>query len=117
MVSAPCFLHVILKIHFNDVRPEEFSPSKSGANSRLDFLLKEEKIVVEVKFASSNLKDKKIAEQLIVDKERYKAHPDCKKLFCFVYDPDLIVKNPYGLENDLFEETKDFECRVFIYPK
>lgn len=110
-------LHAFLKLHFNDVRPEEFVPSNSGANSRLDFLLKEEKIVIEVKIAATNLKDKKISEQLIVDKQRYKSHPDCKKLFCFVYDPEYILKNPYGLETDLSELNEELEFRVFIYPK
>jgi len=44
-------------------------------------------------------------------------HPDCKKLVCFVYDPDGWVANPRGLENDLNSSDEDFECKVLIVPK
>jgi REase_DpnII-MboI len=43
-------LHALLKLHFDDVRREEWTPSYAGSQSRMDFLLKREKIVVETKF-------------------------------------------------------------------
>jgi len=109
-------LHALLRGIFADVRPEEVSPSYAGASSRLDFLLKDEKIVIETKMASSSLKDKQIGEQLIIDIERYQAHPDCKILICFVYDPKNFIQNPVGLENDLQRKTDTFEVIVFIVP-
>ena len=42
-------LHAILKLHFKDIREEEYTPSYAGSSSRVDFLLKEEQIVIEVK--------------------------------------------------------------------
>ena len=42
-------LHGLLKIYFDDIRPEEWNPSYAGSSKRSDFLLKEEKIVIEVK--------------------------------------------------------------------
>lgn len=42
-------LNALLRIHFNDVRPEEGTPSHAGSSSRIDFLLKDEKIGIEVK--------------------------------------------------------------------
>jgi len=42
-------LRALLRIDFEDVRPEEWTPSYAGKSARLDFLLKREKIVVEVK--------------------------------------------------------------------
>jgi hypothetical protein len=110
-------LHVLLKINFDDIRPEEYAPSKAGAASRLDFLLKNERIVVEAKMASNSLTDKKIGEQLIVDIERYKAHPDCDKLVCFVYDPDSHIRNPIGLEKDLGRKEEKLEVIVVVVPK
>jgi hypothetical protein len=110
-------LHAFLRLHFDDIRPEEYAPSKAGAASRLDFLLKSEKIVVEAKMASSSLNDKKIGEQLIVDIERYKAHPDCDRLVCFVYDPDHHVRNPIGLEKDLSRKDEKLEVIVVVVPK
>lgn len=110
-------LHALLRLHFNDIRPEEYAPSKAGAASRLDFLLKDEKIVVETKMASVSLTDKKIGEQLIIDIERYKAHPDCDKLVCLVYDPDHHIRNPIGLENDLGRKEEKLEVLVVVVPK
>lgn len=110
-------LHAFLKLHFDDIRPEEYAPSKAGGASRLDFLLKSEKIVVEAKMASSILNDKKIGEQLIVDIERYKAHPDCDRLVCFVYDPDHHIRNPIGLEKDLSRKGEKLEVIVVVVPK
>lgn len=36
-------LHTFLKLHFDDIRPEEWTPSYAGSASRVDFLLKQEK--------------------------------------------------------------------------
>lgn len=94
-------LHAILRGLFDDVRPEECTPSYGGGASRMDFLLKTEQIVLEAKVASPSLRDKKIGEQLIIDIKRYQSHPDCRHLLCFVYDPAGYLKNPSGLENDL----------------
>ena len=112
-------LHVVLKCYFDDVRPEEYSPSYAGSASRVDFLLKQEKIVIEVKIATSRLTDKKIGEQLIIDMQRYQTHPDCKSLFCFVYDPDGHIVNPIALENDLSgtHGKNGLKVRVIIAPK
>ena len=110
-------LHTLLKVDFDDVRPEEYSPSKAGASSRLDFLLKAPKVVVEAKMASSTLTDKKIGEQLIIDIERYKAHPDCDRLVCLVYDPEHHIRNPAGLERDLSRKEETLEVSVVVVPK
>ena len=110
-------LHALLQIYFNDIRPEEWAPSYAGSGSRVDFLLKEEQIIIEVKKTRKNLTAKQIGEQLIVDIEKYQNHQDCKKLICFVYDPDELISNPIGLENDLARNNDDFIVKVFIVPK
>ncbi len=109
-------LHTLLKTLFDDVRPEEYTPSYAGASSRMDFLLKAEKIVVEAKMARTKLTDKLIGEQLIVDMNRYQSHPDCKRLVCFIYDPEGYVKNPFALENDLSGKQNDLDVHVFVVP-
>ena len=42
-------LNALLRLNFDDVRPEEYTPSYAGSSTRVDFLLKKEKIVIEVK--------------------------------------------------------------------
>lgn len=100
-------LHSLLKIFFDDVRPEEYTPSYAGRNTRIDFLLKKEKIVVEVKKTRATLKDKEIGDELLQDIARYRNHPDCDILYCFVYDQQGFITNPRGLENDLTNESSD----------
>jgi hypothetical protein len=109
-------LHSLLFIFFDDIRPEEYTPSYAGGSSRVDFLLKSEKIVVEVKKTNSKLRDKKIGEQLIIDIKRYQAHPDCSTLVCFVYDPDGFLKNPDGLIADISRKHDDLSVRLIISP-
>ncbi len=110
-------LHALLRIYFDDVRPEEWTPSYAGKASRVDFLLKNERAVVETKKSRHGLTAKEIGTQLIDDKTRYKKHAECDHLFCLVYDPDHLVKNPRGFENDLSEASSDFRVRVRVVPQ
>lgn len=110
-------LHGILRIFFDDIRPEEWAPSYAGKSSRMDFLLKRHSIVIETKMARHGLNAKEIGSQLIEDIARYREHPDCNALICFVYDPEGIVNNPVGLENDLNRFENDLNVKVLILPK
>jgi len=84
----------------------------------MDFLLKQEKVVVEVKMTRKGLGGKQVADQLIVDIARYyKGHPDCERLVCFVYDPDGRITNPTAIENDLSKRDGKPDVDVIIVPK
>lgn len=108
----------ILRLHFDDVRREECTPQYAGGSSRIDFLLKENKIAIELKKTRKGLRAKEVGEQLIIDISRYQSHPSCETLVCFVYDPDLKISNPVGLENDLNSMySNDFKVYTVIAPK
>jgi hypothetical protein len=109
-------MHALLRIDFEDIRREEYTPSCAGKASRVDFLLKHEQIVVEIKKTRENLGAAEIGTQLIEDIARYRAHPDCVTLVCFVYDPEGKVGNPRGLERDLSRTEGDFVVQVYIRP-
>ena len=109
-------LHGLLKIDFEDVRPEEWTPTTAGASNRMDFLLKDGEIAIEVKMTRPGLKDKELGEQLIIDIAKYQSHPNCKSLYCFVYDPDGIIRNPRGLEKDLEKIGGSFPVKVYVRP-
>lgn len=109
-------LGALLVTRFSDVRPEETTPSQAGKSARIDFLLKKEAVLVETKMIRAGLTDAKLGDELIVDIERYKKHPDCKALFCFVYDPEHKLKNPTALEADLSRKTDGLLVRVRIRP-
>jgi hypothetical protein len=101
---------------FSDVRKEEYTPSYAGKSSRMDFLLNDESIVVEVKMTRQTLKDRDVSDQLIIDKERYRTHPKCRTLICFVYDPKAMLKNPAALETDLSSDNEELSVHVWIKP-
>jgi len=109
-------LHALLHQYFDDIRAEEVSPSYAGKGTRMDFLLKKEEIVVEVKKTRPGLADKEIGGQLIEDIARYRSHPNCKALICFVYDPEGRIGNPRGIEADLGRTDSDFWVEVVIRP-
>lgn len=109
-------LHSLFHLHFDDIRPEEWTPSYAGKSSRMDFLLKDYHIVVEVKKTRKGLGAKEVGSQLIEDIERYRSHPNTEALICFVYDPEGLVGNPRGLENDLNRETDELNVKVLIRP-
>lgn len=109
-------LHSLMHLHFNDIRPEEWTPSYAGKSSRMDFLLKEEQIVIEVKKTRNGLRAKELGSQLIEDIARYESHPNCEALVCFVYDPDGLISNPRGIENDLRRSEGSLKVEVLIRP-
>lgn len=108
--------HALLRIPFDDVRPEEWTPSYAGGASRVDFLLPEIEAVVEIKKSRPGLNARELGDQLIVDIAKYQRHPDCRTLFCFVYDPDGRILNPRGIENDLNATQDEMTVRVLIAP-
>lgn len=86
---------------FDDVRPEEWTPSYAGGSSRMDFLLKAERIVVETKMVGGAGSAKEVRDELAQDILRYQAHSDCEIMVCFVFDPGMRITNPRGFEQDL----------------
>ncbi|MDD2754670.1 MAG: DUF2321 domain-containing protein [Methanothrix sp.] len=110
-------LHSLLRLFFDDIRPEEWTPSYAGGSSRMDFLLRNESIVIETKKTRDTLGSKELGDQLIIDIERYQKHTYCKTLICFVYDPDELIANPSGIEKDLNRQDGDLSVKVLIMPK
>lgn len=107
----------LLRLHFTDVRPEEWTPSYAGNASRMDFLLKPEQVVVEAKMTRRGLGQKELITQLAEDILRYQAHHDCRTLICFVYDPAGRCSNPTALENDLTKKHGGLQVMVVVQPK
>lgn len=107
-------LHALLHVFFDDVRPEEVVPSYAGKSTRMDFLLKKESAVIEAKMTHRGLQAREVGEQLVLDITYYQSHPDCKKLFCVVYDPEHRIGNPRGVEGDLSKKHGALDVKVFI---
>ena len=111
-------LHALLRPWVADIRPEEFTPSYAGSSTRMDFLLPAHKLVVELKFVRDRVHAKKIGNELIVDIEHYRKHPECQTLWCVVYDPNHNLTNAEGLCSDLSGRSSsqdvELETKVFV---
>jgi hypothetical protein len=109
-------IEALLRIDFPDVRPEEPNPSVAGQSTRVDFFLKQERLIVEAKMAREGYKDAQIGDDLIKDLARYHVREDYDQLVCFVYDPEFLVKNPTGLATDVERQPSRLSTRVLFGP-
>jgi hypothetical protein len=110
-------LHAILRLHFDDVREEEWTPSYAGNASRVDFYLPREQMIVEAKMTRRGLGQREVADELIIDKERYSNMEKVRDLVCFVYDPERRCRNPTALEGDLQEDSDRLRTTVIVCPR
>jgi hypothetical protein len=110
-------LHSHLRPWVADVRPEEFTPSYAGSSTRMDFLLPAHKLVIETKSVRDRIHASKVGDELIIDIEHYRRHPQCDRLWCVIYDPEQLVSNPAGLTRDLdgLRSTPDGSVAVRVY--
>jgi hypothetical protein len=109
-------LHAMLRPWVADIRPEEFTPSYAGTSTRMDFLLPKYRLVLELKFVRDRNHAGKIGNELIVDIDHYRRHPDCAELWCVVFDQDHLLRNAEGLKVDLEgpRTTKDGTVNVRV---
>lgn len=112
-------LHALLRPWVADIRPEEYTPSYAGSSTRMDFLLPRHKLVLEIKFIRNAAHGRKIGEELIIDIDHYRRHPDCDRLWCVIYDPGHHIQNPGGLISDLegqrISPDGSVTIRVFVF--
>lgn len=104
----------LLDMEFDDIEPESWAPSYAGGASRIDFVLRAERIAIETKMTRDTLSSREVGAQLIVDRTRYEAHTGVDSLVCLVYDPDHRLSNPRGLEDDLERNPGRLDARVLI---
>jgi hypothetical protein len=93
-------VHALLRVFFGDVREEAYTPDYAGGASRVDFRLPAYRMAIELKHPKS-FGAKSLADQLIVDTDRYSKIPEIRHLVCLVFDEQGIIQNPRGLETDL----------------
>ena len=109
-------VRAILVLHFDEVQPEQWTPSYGGNQARVDFLLRAERTVVEVKMTRQRLGQREVVEQLIIDRAYYQTHPDCDRLVCLVYDPARRISQPVSVERDLSVDTP-LPTTVIVTPR
>jgi hypothetical protein len=107
-------VHALLRLHYDDVRPEDPVSKHAGGSSRVDFALPEAGVVVETKMTRAGLADRQVGEELLIDFGRYGQHPACRAVLAVVYDPDRRISNPAGLVHDLDRPDGTPATRVVV---
>jgi REase_DpnII-MboI len=116
-IDVQDLLHALLRVQFDDIGTDEWTPRYSNDAPRTTFLLDHDGLAVVVKKTRAGLSAKDLAEQLRLDIERYRTRERCTALFCFVYDPEGRIGNPRGLEQDLATTSEHFTVNVLVAPK
>ena len=107
-------LHALLRPWIADIRPEEFTPSYAGTSTRMDFLLPSYKLVIETKLVRDKTHATKNGNELIIDIEHYRRHPDCDCLWCVIFDQMHFIPNPFGLISDLEGQRSTRDGKVDV---
>jgi REase_DpnII-MboI len=110
-------LHALLRVQFDNIDMDEWTPSYSNGTSRKTFLLNESRCAVIVKKTRPGLTIKDLTDELRIDAERYRSHGRCTTILCFIYDPDGRIGNPQGLETSLKSVNDSCAIEVLVSPK
>jgi hypothetical protein len=115
--DAQDLLHALLRIQFDNIETDEWTPNYSSGTPRTTLLLNDGRLAVIVKKTRSGLNAKDLTDQLRIDAERYRSYGCCRTLLCFMYDPEGRIGNPRGLEASLTSVTDSFVIDVLVAPK
>jgi hypothetical protein len=110
-------LCALLKVEFDEVGSDEWTPPYAGGAPRTGFLLHGDQIVVVAKKTRSGLTVKELADQVAADSSHYAARDNCRTLFCFIYDPEGRIGSPKRLEADLTSASDRYAVEVLVAPK
>jgi len=86
-------LYVMIKPLFPGLECEEHTPKYAGSEKRVDFVIKEISVVIEVKYVRDKRHAKTIFDEMKIDIESYHAHAHCNTLIFFIYDPNLRIQD------------------------
>jgi hypothetical protein len=110
-------LRALLKMEFDEVGTDEWTPPYAGSLPRATLLLNREQIAIVAKKTRPGMTTKEIAEQVAADSAFYSARNKCTTLFCFVYDPEGRIGSPKRLETDLTSVSDRYNVEVLVAPK
>lgn len=111
-------LYVILKPLFPKLIDEDPNQKVGGVSNKIDLIIREEKILIEVKMIKeSDTNEKKFIEELKIDFESYHSNPHLEFLFAYIYDPQNKTKdiqNFYQLNGIREKNGKSFEVEIIV---
>jgi len=110
-------LCALLKVEFDEVATDEWTPPYTGGASRTTLLVNRDQIAVVAKKTRSGLTTKELADQIAADSAYYRDQGRCSTLFCFMYDPEGRIGSPKRLETTLTSVSEHCRVEVLVAPK
>lgn len=110
-------LGALLKVEFDEVATEEWTPPYTGDTPRTMLLINRDQIAVVAKKTRSGLSAKELADQVMADSAHYRAQGRGSTLFCFMYDPEGRIGSPTRLETTLTSVSEHCRVEVLVAPK
>lgn len=110
-------LCALLKMEFDEVSTDEWTPTYTAGASRTTLLVNRDKIAVVAKKTRLGLTTKELADQVTADSAHYRAQGRCSTLFCFIYDPEGRIGSPKRLETTLTSVSEHCRVEVLVAPK
>ncbi|MGC4095748.1 MAG: hypothetical protein QM706_01415 [Nitrospira sp.] len=110
-------LCALLKVEFDEVATEEWTPPYTEGASRTTLLVNRDQIAVVAKKTRPGLTTKELADQVAADSAYYRAQGRCSTLFCFMYDPEGRIGSPKRLETTLTSVSEHCRVEVLVAPK
>ena len=110
-------LCALLKVEFDEVGTEEWTPPYTGGAPRTTLLLSKDQIAVVAKKTRAGLSAKELADQVAADSAYYRAQDKCATLLVFIYDPEGRIGSPKRLETNLTSVSERCTVEVLVAPK
>lgn len=110
-------LCALLKVEFDEVATEEWTPPYTGGAPRTTLLVNRDQIAVVSKKTRAGLTTKELVDQVAADSTYYRDQGRCSTLFCFVYDPEGRIGSPKRLETTLTSAGEHCRIEVLVAPK
>ena len=110
-------LCALLKVEFDEVATEEWTPPYTGGAPRTTLLVNRDQIAVVAKKTRAGVTTKELADQVAADSAYYRAQGRCSTLFCFMYDPEGRIGSPKRLETTLTSVSEHCRVEVLVAPK
>ncbi|HSD98602.1 MAG TPA: hypothetical protein VLB73_02810 [Patescibacteria group bacterium] len=97
----------LLKLFFDDLRPEDPTLSDGVSSGRLDFFVVNGNIGIEAKMTRKGLADKDLYKQITLDIPTYKSgKAACRKLYFFIFDREKEIRNIPALVSAIEKQSR-----------
>jgi ParB/RepB/Spo0J family partition protein len=105
------FIYSVLRCLFCSTEFEDPTKKICGSGNRLDFVIRDHCIIIEIKYVRDEVHAKKIRDELLIDYPLYQKSEYGKTIINYIYDP-----NDYITNQDLFrKELKDLMPKAHHY--